>query len=306
MFQPVLYLLLFAPLLNGLNGVPGFPPGGAYTVFTPGLLVMLALFTTAFAGFGLVDQIRNGFVERLLVTPASRLAILAGLPGAGRVVLLVQSVIAVAAGRAAGPDGEPPGPAGLTFGLMVLTGALMASCSYALALLLKREDTLASVINTVATPLMLLSGITLPLTLAPKIIRSIASVNPFAYEVTASRCPVPGQLLRSGDHGELWRSSGPGRAGLLVGHPFLPEGRRVASGSLTSASNLPKFVARMEKREKLGAEIRFLGRVLGEVIKEQAGPALFDLEEEIRLGARARREGRRAPNGRWTRAHPVA
>ncbi len=47
----------------------------------------------------------------------------------------------------------------------------------------------------------------------------------------------------------------------------------------------------MEKREKLGAEIRFLGRVLGEVIKEQAGTVLFELEEEIRLGARARREG---------------
>ena len=47
----------------------------------------------------------------------------------------------------------------------------------------------------------------------------------------------------------------------------------------------------MEKREKLGAEIRFLGRVLGDVIKEQAGTALFELEEEIRLGARARREG---------------
>jgi ABC-2 type transport system permease protein len=36
-------------------------------------------------------------------------------------------------------------------------------------------------------PLLLLSGITLPLTLAPKIIRAIASVNPFACEVTASR-----------------------------------------------------------------------------------------------------------------------
>jgi phosphoenolpyruvate carboxylase len=48
----------------------------------------------------------------------------------------------------------------------------------------------------------------------------------------------------------------------------------------------------MEKREKLGAEIHFLGRVLGDIIREQAGPALYDLEEEIRLGARARREGR--------------
>jgi len=43
------------------------------------------------------------------------------------------------------------------------------------------------VTNTVATPLMLLSGITLPLTLAPAIIRAIASVNPLAYEVTAAR-----------------------------------------------------------------------------------------------------------------------
>lgn len=71
--------------------------------------------------------------------------------------------------------------------MMVLTGTIMASCSYALALLLKQEDSLASIINTVATPLLLLSGITLPLTLAPRIIRSIASVNPLAYEVTASR-----------------------------------------------------------------------------------------------------------------------
>jgi phosphoenolpyruvate carboxylase len=48
---------------------------------------------------------------------------------------------------------------------------------------------------------------------------------------------------------------------------------------------------RPARREKLGSEIRFLGRVLGEVIREQAGSELYDLEEEIRLAARARREG---------------
>jgi ABC-2 type transport system permease protein len=186
MFQPILYLLLFAPLLKGLGSVPGFPPGGAYTVFTPGLLVMLALFTTAFAGFGLVDHIRNGFVERLLVTPVSRFAMLAAYLARDVSVLLVQSVIAVLLAVLLGLTVSLPGLLA-TFGLMVLTGALMASCSYALALLLKKEDALASVINTVATPLLLLSGITLPLTLAPKLIRSMAAVNPFAYEVTASR-----------------------------------------------------------------------------------------------------------------------
>ena len=186
LFQPALYLLLFAPLLQSLGNVAGFPAGGAYSVFTPGLLVMVALFGTAYARFGLVDHIRSGLVERLLVTPSSRLAILLGYVMRDVVVLLVQSCVIVAIAL---PMGLSVNLLGLlvTFAMMVLTGTLMASCSYALALLLKREDSLASVLNTIATPLLLLSGITLPLTLAPKIIRSIASVNPFAYEVAASR-----------------------------------------------------------------------------------------------------------------------
>jgi len=186
LFQPALYLLLFAPLLQGLGSVPGFPSGGAFTVFTPGLLVMVALFGTAYAGFGLVDQIRAGFVERLLVTPTSRLAILLGYVMRDAVVLLLQSCVIVAIALPIGLTVSLPGLL-VTFAMMVLTGTLMASCSYALALLVKKEDSLASVINTVATPILLLSGITLPLTLAPKIIRAMASVNPFAYEVTAAR-----------------------------------------------------------------------------------------------------------------------
>ena len=196
LFQPALYLLLFAPLLQGLGNIPGFPAGGAYAVFTPGLLVMIALYGTAYAGFGLVDQIRAGVVERLLVTPSSRLAILLGYVMRDVVVLLIQSCVIIAIALPLGLSVSLPGLL-VTFAMMVLTGTLMASCSYALALILKREDSLASVLNTVATPLLLLSGITLPLTLAPRIIRSLASVNPFAYEVTASRSLFLGNFADS-------------------------------------------------------------------------------------------------------------
>jgi ABC-2 type transport system permease protein len=185
-FQPILYLLLFAPLLKNLAGVPGFPQGGAYTVFTPGLLVMLALFGTVYAGFTLIDHIRQGFLERLLVTPANRLAILLGYILRDIVTLVIQSAIVVCIAL---PLGLKVSATGLliTFGFMILTALLTASFSYGMAMVLKREDSMASVLNMIATPLMLLSGITLPLTLAPKIIQSIASVNPFAYEVTATR-----------------------------------------------------------------------------------------------------------------------
>ena len=42
--QPLLYLLLFAPLLKSIASAPGFPRGGAYNVFVPGLLIQLGMF----------------------------------------------------------------------------------------------------------------------------------------------------------------------------------------------------------------------------------------------------------------------
>ena len=75
--QPVFYLLLFAPLLESIARSPGFPAGGAYNVFTPGLMMMMAIFGTGFAGFGVIARLREGVVERLRVTPVSRLAMTA-------------------------------------------------------------------------------------------------------------------------------------------------------------------------------------------------------------------------------------
>ncbi|MDQ6691281.1 MAG: ABC transporter permease, partial [Candidatus Dormibacteraeota bacterium] len=93
--QPVLYLVLFAPLLKSVASVRGFPPGGAYNVFVPGLLIQLGLFGAAGVGFGLIAELRNGVVERLRVTPVSRLALLLGRALRDIVMLLIQSTILV-------------------------------------------------------------------------------------------------------------------------------------------------------------------------------------------------------------------
>ena len=49
--QPIFYLVLFGPLLRKVASVQGFPAGGAFNVFVPGLLILLALFGCAFVGF---------------------------------------------------------------------------------------------------------------------------------------------------------------------------------------------------------------------------------------------------------------
>jgi phosphoenolpyruvate carboxylase len=51
------------------------------------------------------------------------------------------------------------------------------------------------------------------------------------------------------------------------------------------------------QKPQLRSEIRWLGETLGEVIKEQAGQSAFDLVEEVRALARARREGEAEAEG---------
>ena len=65
--------------------------------------------------------------------------------------------------------------------------SVTAPLSYTAALVLKSEDALAPVVQGIALPLLLLSGILLPLALAPDWLRFIASLNPLTHAVDASR-----------------------------------------------------------------------------------------------------------------------
>ncbi|WP_227983462.1 ABC transporter permease [Nocardia spumae] len=84
--------------------------------------------------------------------------------------------------------------------LISVMAAGPASGSYALALWGRSEDTLASVLkvlNSVSVPLMLLSGIPLPMSLAPRWLRIIADLNPFQHTVEAARALFRGDFAVS-------------------------------------------------------------------------------------------------------------
>jgi ABC-2 type transport system permease protein len=194
MFQPLMYLLLFMPLLNGLGGVPGLPAGKTVDVFIPGLLVLQALFGTAFVGFSLIDDIRTGVIERFLVTPVKRSAILLGRVLRDALVLLIQCTLIT---LVAIPFGLSINAGGFLLSLLLyaLIGVTMASISYGFALIYKIEDPLAPTLNTITLPVSLLSGIILPLALAPIWIQDLAKVNPFSYAVDATRSLFAGNFL---------------------------------------------------------------------------------------------------------------
>jgi len=193
LFQPLLYLFLFMPLLNGLGGVPGLPAGKTVQIFIPGLLVMMALFGSAFVGFNLIDDIRSGVIERFLVTPVSRSAILLGRVLRDAVVLLTQCVLIT---LVAIPLGLSVNVGGFLLSLVLyaMVSITMASMSYSFALIYRIEDPLAPTLNTITLPLSLLSGIMLPLALAPLWLQDLAKANPFSYAVNASRALFAGSF----------------------------------------------------------------------------------------------------------------
>ena len=194
LMQPILYLTLFGPLLEPVASAPGFPPGSAWQVFVPGLLVQLGIFGAAFAGFGLIAEWRAGVVERMRVTPASRGALLLGRVLRDVVVILVQgallSVVAVAFF-----DLEAP-IEGLIIGVAIvgLLGGAFSALSYGAALKLKSEDSFAPVVNGLILPVLLLSGILLPMTLAPGWLQTLADVNPLTHIVDGVRAVYRGEL----------------------------------------------------------------------------------------------------------------
>lgn len=192
LFQPVLYLVLFAPLLNNLK-MPGFAHTNSMNVFTPGLLIMMALFSAGFAGFNVCQDLRSGVIERLRVTPASRVAMLLGMVLRDVIIFLAQCVLLVLIAMLMGMSVDPLGVLVL-FGLMALIALMMASASYAVGFILKNEGALAAALNTVTLPLMLLSGVMLPLSLAPQILQNIAAFTPFSHAVDAARALMVGHL----------------------------------------------------------------------------------------------------------------
>jgi ABC-2 type transport system permease protein len=191
MIQPLLYLALFSPLLDKISMVPGFPPGDAFQVFVPGLLVQLGIFGSLFVGFGIIAEIRYGTVERMRVSPASRFGLLLGRILRDALVLVLQAtlltVVAVIFGLRVPAIG-----AAITVAIVALLGIALSALSYAAGLWLKSEDALAPLLNMVSVPVLLLSGILLPMSLAPRWLKRLSELDPFSYVVDGARAAFRG------------------------------------------------------------------------------------------------------------------
>ncbi|WP_431042154.1 ABC transporter permease [Streptomyces sp. P1-3] len=188
LLQPLLFLVFFGPLLKD---VPLGGCGDSWQTLVPGLLIQLGLFSAAFAGFGILIEKQWGVIERMRVTPVSRLALLMGRVLKDVVALFVQSLLLVLVAVAMGLRAPLFG----VFLGFLFVGALtisLASLSYALAMRVSTPQEFAPVINAVNLPAMLLSGILLPMALAPDWLDAVSHFVPFRYLVDGVRAAFVG------------------------------------------------------------------------------------------------------------------
>jgi ABC-2 type transport system permease protein len=194
LIQPLVFLGLFGPLLPQVSG---FEDGSSLQWFVPGIIVMSTLFACSMTGSNLQLEMQTGAHERMLVAPLSRPSLLTGRAVKEIVPVMAQSAIIIAVVL---PFGFTLHPAGVVVGvaMLALFGMGLGALSYALAVASKGEDWIFwTVQQTLLFPLLLLSGILLPIDDAPGWMQTLSDLNPLTYVVRAERALFAGDLANA-------------------------------------------------------------------------------------------------------------
>ena len=186
--QPVIWLLLFGALFKKIVEIPGFH-GHSYIAFlAPGVVVMTAMFNSAWSGMALIEDLDRGVTARFLVSPVRREALIAGRIVKEAVVVVFQSLIIVALALAVGAT-FPGGVGGVVvlFLVSALLGAVFSGLSNAFALIMRQEEALIGAVQFIVLPLTFLSSTFLASNLMPNWIRHVSDFNPVNWAVLAGR-----------------------------------------------------------------------------------------------------------------------
>lgn len=194
--QPVLWLVLYGQLFRQVVDIPGFGAHSYIQFLTPGVVIMSTLFGSAWAGMGMLEDMRVSILERLLTTPVHRSAIIFARVMQSATTTTVQALIILGLGVLLGARvdlGFWGGCLILLAGLLL--GATFAALSNGLALLVKKEESLIAAVNFVSLPLTFLSAALMSVLLMPQWMREMAQINPVNWAVLAARGAMSAQLV---------------------------------------------------------------------------------------------------------------
>lgn len=222
---PTIFFLGLNGVFGALTHLRGFTTGTYESFIVPVSMLQGAGFTGAAAGVNLARDMEQGWVDRLLVSPAPRWVLLAGTVIAASARALIPATFVFFVAMALGAAWPGGGGLLITY-LMVAAMAAVAACwGSALALRFKSQSA-APLMQAGMMALILTTAAYAPIALLQPWMQSVARINPVTRVVDAARQGFVG--------GVSWTETWPGIVALLallavLGAWALREMRRTAA-----------------------------------------------------------------------------
>jgi ABC transporter DrrB family efflux protein len=198
--QPLVWLVLFAQIFGRLGDTGQFTTLGYSSYvqfFVPGMIVLSMLFTALQSGVATVTDIDTGVMDKLLISPIRRTAILIGRVAADAVTMLAQGVIVLAVAHAMGARVHTGfGGAVAIVALAVLFGVVWASLSNLIALRSRNSEVTMVAGLFLTLPALFLTSAFFPKPDLPVWLQGVMNANPAAYVISTGQ-----QLMSTGNSG---------------------------------------------------------------------------------------------------------
>jgi len=172
--------------------LPGFllaTGASSYLQFaTAGILLQNAFGSALQSGTSIVLDLDTGYLQKMLVTPVSRYAILLGRLTSDAFRVVVQSAIILALAYALGAT-VVTGVVGILLMLFTVAffGLAWSGISLAIGLKTKSSETVFAIGGFLTFPLLFMSTALTPLSFMPDWIKTVSTFNPISYTVDAAR-----------------------------------------------------------------------------------------------------------------------
>jgi len=188
LIQPVIWLFLFGSLFRKVVELPGFGAASYLDYLVPGVVVMSALSASMWSGMTVLEEIDRGIMDRFLVLPLHRSAIINASAVLQSLIIALQSVIIVLLGLAGGAHyAGGVGGVLILVAVSVLVAILFSAFSNTVGMLARQRETIIGINTFLLLPLTFLSSAFMPKELMPHWMQIVASCNPVNWALEAGR-----------------------------------------------------------------------------------------------------------------------
>ncbi|MFH8221307.1 ABC transporter permease [Streptomyces sp. NPDC018057] len=185
--QPALWLLIFGQTFTRIRAIPtgGLP----YLDFmAPGIIAQSAMFIAIFYGIQIIWERDAGVLNKLLVTPTPRSALVTGKAFAAGVKSLIQAVVVIVLAALLGVALTWNPLRLLGVATAVVLGSAFFSClSMTIAGIVLSRDRLMGIGQAITMPLFFASNALYPVAVMPGWLQAVSRINPLSYQVDALR-----------------------------------------------------------------------------------------------------------------------